>query len=295
MLHRRRARQHPRPRAPRLGHGLHQAAARLAAVQPGRRLDHARASLLLFLLIDRARHADSRERRAPRRCRSRSPTRTSTCSWSTRGRAWSCTPRAGIARTRSRSCWRRCSPRRAAEARSARGDRPPPRPRHLGPAGASRAREEALRRLQAALGGAADRARVPGARGGPPAGAHGHDRGADRARPARAHAHGGRRRRRRARRARTSRSSARSRAPRCCACAWRRAAPTRSACTCRRSAIRCAETPSTARPGCSGSSASSCTPRAWRSSIRSTGERVEVGSPLPADLQAALERAERVS
>ncbi len=42
MIARRRARQHHRPAAPRLGHRLHQAAARLAAVQPRRRLDHAR-------------------------------------------------------------------------------------------------------------------------------------------------------------------------------------------------------------------------------------------------------------
>ena len=39
---RRRARQHPRPPARRLGHRLRQAAAGLAAVQPRRRLDHAR-------------------------------------------------------------------------------------------------------------------------------------------------------------------------------------------------------------------------------------------------------------
>ena len=98
----------------------------------------------------------------------------------------------------------------------------------------------------------ADRARISRARRGTPAGAHGHDRGADRPRPARAHAHGRRRRRRRARRARTSRSSARSRTPRCCACDWRPGARTRSACTCRRSATRCAATPSTAPRGASG-------------------------------------------
>ncbi len=128
-------------------------------------------------------------------------------------------------------------------------------------------------RLQAALADRLiEREYLALVEGRPPA-RIGHDRGADRPRPARAHAHGRRRRRRSARRARTSRSSARSRTPRCCACDWRPDAPIRSACTCRRSAIPCAATPSTAPPGCWGWSASSCTRRAWRSRIRSAVSR----------------------
>ena len=44
-------------------------------------------------------------------------------------------------------------------------------------------------------------------------------------------------------------------------------------------------------PGRSASSASSCTPRASRSPIRSRARAVDVASPLPADLAAALDRA----
>ena len=266
MLDRRRARQHPRPPAPRLGHRLHQAAARLAPVQPRRHLDHARHPDPVRAdrpLAPRRLMIGS----PPARARSRSPTRTSTCSSSTRAPAWSCTPRAGTARTRSRSCWRRCS-RPAARPGAGAGivhrlDRDT-----SGLLVVART-DEAHRLLQAALARQADRARVPRAGRGTPAGALGHDRGADRPRPARAHAHG-RRRRQRARGPHPLHARARARrAPRCCACAWRRGAPTRSASTCRRSAIRCAGIPSTAPRACSGSSASSCTRRAWRSSIRS--------------------------
>ena len=60
----------------------------------------------------------------------------------------------------------------------------------------------------------------------------------------------------RATRSRTSRSSRRCRTRRCCGCAWRPAAPTRSASTSRRSATRSSATPNTARrtPNCRASS-----------------------------------------
>ena len=129
--------------------------------------------------------------------------------------------------------------------------------------------EEAHRLLQAALAERRSGARIPRARRGPPAGPQRHDRGPDRARPARAHAHG-RRRGQPARGAHPLHARPRcSRAHRCCGCAWRRGAPTRSASTYRRSATPSAATPSTAPPACSGWSASSCTPPAWPSSTRS--------------------------
>ena len=68
----------------------------------------------------------------------------------------------------------------------ARGDRAPPGPRHLGPARRRQARRRAPR-AEGGAGGARDPPRVPRARRGPAAGALGHDRGADRPRPARAH------------------------------------------------------------------------------------------------------------
>ena len=139
--------------------------------------------------------------------RSRSPTRTSTCSWSTRRPAWSCTPRAGIARARSRSCSAPLLPRGGEAERAGivhRLDRDT-----SGLLVVARS-EEAHRLLQAALARAADRARVPGARAGAPAGAQrarsrrrsGATRACARAWPSAATA--------RARRAPTSRSSARS-------------------------------------------------------------------------------------
>ena len=151
----------------------------------------------------------------------------------------------------------------------------------------------------AAAGGARaarDRARVPGARTGAPAGALGHDRGADRARPAGAHADGRAAApglRSRAKPARTSRSSGRSPARRCCACAWRRVARTRYASTCRPSGILCAAIRSTGRAAVLGLE------RQFLHSTRLsfdhplTGERVDVSSPLPADLARALELAAR--
>ena len=152
--------------------------------------------------------------------------------------------------------------------------------------------EEAHRLLQAGAAQAADRARVHRARGGSPA-----------ARTGTIEAPIGRDPRVRTRmavggalRARSPHSlHARARArgtSRCCACAWRPGAPTRSACTCRRSAIRCAAIPSTALPGLLGLERQflHATRLAFEHPI--TGERVEVHSPLPADLRDALERAE---
>ena len=71
-----------------------------------------------------------------------------------------------------------------------------------------------------------------------------------------------------ARPALTSRSIARSPRTRCCACGSTRAALTRSACTCRRSAIPSPATPSTEPPGHLVWSASSCTPPASRCPTR---------------------------
>ena len=83
------------------------------------------------------------------------------------------------------------------------------------------------------------------------------------------------------------------RTSRCCGCAWRPGAPTRSACTCRRSATRCAATPSTAAAGPARPGAP--VPARRAPGLRASVHRraVEVASPLPADLQGALERAER--
>ena len=92
-------------------------------------------------------------------------------------------------------------------------------------------------------------------------------------------------------RARTSRSSARSRRPRCCASACRPAAPTRSASTSRRSATRSAATPSTARPGLYGLERQFLHAEHLAFTHPVTGEPVDVHSPLPDDLAAALERA----
>ena len=89
--------------------------------------------------------------------------------------------------------------------------------------------EEVHAALKAALQGARDPARVPGAGRGPAGRAHGQDRGAAGPRPPRPHAHLDRHRRRRAPRSRTSRPRRRSSATRCCACGSRRGARTRSA------------------------------------------------------------------
>ena len=138
---------------------------------------------------------------------------------------------------------------------------------------ASRARRGRHAALRPRCCAARGRARVPGARRGPPAGARGDDRRAARPRPPRAHADVDRHRRA-ARgghalrgRARAARRHAAARAP------ARPAARTRSARTCRRSATRWPATPSTGTPGCSASSASSCTPRGSRSRTRSRARR----------------------
>ncbi len=206
MLVGRRARQHPRPPAPRLGHRLRQAAARLAAVQPRRRLDH-------------ARHTDPvRAHRplAPRRPLIGSPP-----------------VRAGFTIAFQDEHLIVVDKGPGVVVHPARGHREDTLAQLLAPllAGGEEDRAGIVHRLDrdtsgllvlarsrrgpppAAGGarGAADRARVPRAGRGTPAGAHGHDRGADRARsracarawPSAAPARG--------RRARTSRSSARSR------------------------------------------------------------------------------------
>ncbi len=92
----------------------------------------------------------------------------------------------------------------------------------------------------------------------------------------------------RARRSPTSPSRRRCPPRRCCACAWRPGARTRSGPTCWPSATPSRATPSTARRGCWACGASSCTPRAWPSRTPSRGEPVDVTSPLPDDLRAAL-------
>ena len=190
-----------------------------------------------------------------------------------------------------RDARRRRSPVVAAggEARPRR-DRAPPGPRHVRPA-RRRALDEAHRALKAALAGARGHARVPRARRGPPAGADRHDRRADRPRPARAHAHVDRHRRPARRPSRTSSVEARCRARRCCACAWRPGARTRSASTCRRSGTRSCGDPSTGRRARSGSSASSCMPRASRSRTRSPARRSTSPRRCPPICAAALERA----
>ena len=100
-------------------------------------------------------------------------------------------------------------------------------------------------------------------------------------------------RRRQARPSRTSRSLSCARAARCWTSSSRPAAPTRSACTWQRSAARWWATASTATAPSSASSASSCTPRGCGSRIRGAGEEIDVASPLPPDLAAALELARR--
>ena len=71
----------------------------------------------------------------------------------------------------------------------------------------------------------------------------------------------------------------------------RPAARTRSASTWRRSAARWWATASTGTGPSSVSSASSCTPRGCGSRIPWSGEQIDVASPLPPDLAAALELA----
>ena len=175
----------------------------------------------------------------------------------------------------------------------ARGHRPPPRPRHVGPA-RRRATDEVHGALQAALRArriereylalveaARRRARARSTRRSAATAAH-----AD----ADVHRH-----RRSARRRRpTSRSSATL--PDACAAARaaaRPGAPTRSASTWRRSATRWPATPSTRPPPgeLRPRSASSCTPRGWPSTIPVTGERDR--RPLAAARRPRRPRCER--
>ncbi len=172
-----------------------------------------------------------------------------------------------------------------------RRDRAPPGPRHLGAAGGRQERCGAPR-AEGAAAGAAAAPRVPGAGRRRAAGATGHDRRADRARPPRP-ACCTRSTPTRPREARTHfelleafaheallRVVARDRAhppdPRAYAGdrapGAGRSAPTGDRCV-------------------SASSASSCTRRGSRSRTRVTGDAVDVSSPLPADLQSALDLA----
>ncbi len=277
MLLGRRARQHPRPRARRRGDRLHQAAARLAAVQPRRRLDHARHP-------DPVRARSRRSRRADQLTRQRAPF---TIAYQdehllvvdkgpgvvvhpARGHredtlaqllapllaggegggtliergsstAWTATPRAcssSRAPRRLTGVCRRRSPSGGSSASTSRWSRAARRRARA----RSRPRSGAIRACARAWRSAAPT---------------------------------------RARRAPTSRSSARSRAPRCCACGWRPGAPTRSAFTCRRSAIRCAATPSTGPPGLLGLERQFLHATRLAFDHPLTGERVEVVSPLP--------------
>ncbi len=165
------------------------------------------------------------------------------------------------ARTGAGGAWRR---RRRAVAS---GNRAPARPGDLGLAGR---RQERRGPPSAQAGAKAARAppRVPGARRGQAAGADRNRRGADRPAPPRPHADVDRHAPSRARRARTSRSSGRSRTRRCCGSCWTPGVRTRFGSTWPRSATRSPAIPSTGSGACTGSSASSCTPRGSRSRIR---------------------------
>ena len=181
---RRCARQRPRPAARRVGNRLRQAPARLASVQPRRHLDHARRAAPAVRARDPAQgHARDRLTALHNRLPGRR-----TCSSSTKPPAWSCTPRAGIARARSRSCSHRSPPagKRGAPGSCTGSTATPPgcsssraRTRLTGccrrrsPSGASSASTSRSSR------DARRRARD--------------DRGADRARPANPHAHDRRR------------------------------------------------------------------------------------------------------
>ena len=154
------------------------------------------------------------------------------------------------------------------------------------------ARSEAVHRaLRNALQARDDHARVPRPGRGPPAGAQRDDRRAAGARPPRAHADVDRHRRS-ARAGDALRDRARRcRAPRCCACAWRPGARTRSAPTCRRSSHPVVGDPGVRHAGrVSGSSASSCTRRGWPSRTRSPGRRSTSARRCPTTSAAALGR-----
>ena len=169
-------------------------------------------------------------------------------------------------------------------------DRPPARPGHLGPDD-RRPRRRGPPPLIGDDQGARGRAQLPRADRGASALALGHDRRAARARSPRPREARGARpwrprgahplHRRRGRWPPTPWSRH----------GWRPGAPTRSAPTSPRSAIRSPATRATATPGASGSSGSSSTAPGCAFAQPFSGERLEFESPLPADLTAALERA----
>ena len=96
----------------------------------------------------------------------------------------------------------------------------------------------------------------------------------------------------RARRAHTSSWSARCPATRCCASRWRPAARTRSASTCRRSAIRSRATPTTGSPAQLGLQRQFLHAARLAFAHPVTSEPIDVSSPLPPDLAAVLARLE---
>ena len=210
--------------------------------------------------------------------RSPSPTRTTTCWWSTSRPAWSSTRRAGTARG---------TLAQALAGRIAGGDDP----RRAGivhrldrdtsgllvvarTEAAHAALKEMLRRREVTREYLALVEGRPAARAGTidaPIGP----------RPARAHADLDRHRRAaRGDHALRGRAGA-SRASRSCACGWRPAARTRSAPTCWPSATRSPATPSTAAPACSACRASSCTRSGSPSQHPATGsgDRRAIAAP----------------
>ena len=193
-----------------------------------------------------------------------SPTRTSTCS--------SSTSPPGSSSTRARDTGRDARPGAARSGpdrrrpRTAR-DRPPARPRHLGPARRRALSEDAYNGLRALVRGAPlEREYLALVRGRPRSrsGRIEAPIGRDRREPTRMLARHATRRRRRSR---SSRSSSSSRRTRSSACGSRPAAPTRSASTWRRSGCPSPATRSTASRGTT-SGASSCTRRGSPSRTR---------------------------
>ncbi len=112
---------------------------------------------------------------------------------------------------------------------------------------------------QGAAVGAADPPRVPGPGGRPSAGAHGHDRRADRPSPPRPRADVDRHRHPAGGTHALRAGAAAGGAPRCCASRSRPGARTRSASTWRRSGIPCAAIRSTGWPAATACAGSSCT------------------------------------
>ena len=219
---------------------------------------------------------------------SRSRTRTSTSSsWTSRPGSW-CTRRPDIAGRHARPGTRGSGCRGRGGGPS--GDRPPPRPRHVRPARRG-AFAGGVRGAAGARPPPRADSRVPGARRREAAVAEGHDRRAGRPRPPRPAPslarHGHAPRGGDALRAR----GARCRGTRSCASGSRPAVRTRSASISPRSTSWSPATRPTGSHGISASSGSSSTLRGSPSSIPSRAPRVDVSSPLPPDLAAALERA----